>query len=542
MTNTARIAALQLRAFDIEDAAASLTHTLAQIDAAAATERPDIIALPEVTYPGYFMQRDDLAAYGIPSTADAADAIAAAARRHRIYVAAGMALDAPGGGYTNAAVLFGRDGSVVGTYAKSFLWHFDKRWFVRGDAYPVFETDLARVGMLVCADGRLPEIARALALNGAQIVLDLTAWVSGARRPEGLETIQREYLMPVRAAENGVWVVAADKCGVEAESIVYAGRSCVIRPDGAYAAELGPQEEGALVFDVPVVDAAPPIGRRPELYAALAEPTEALPVLASLGEPLVIADEDRRIAVAQLTLPPDAARFLSTARRWAERQALQDADVLVLPATPAALREGYDADLVHGSMMEIAKRTGVMLAYTTWEANGGRSMHLVGRDGQRASHAQTHSAPDEGIDAGALGAAVSPVVEAAVGRVGLMVGAEGFVPEVARSLMLRGAEVILWCADTSTMATGLFVRARAEENRLWVACAGAPTATGATMIVDPSGRVAAVALEGRELCVGVEVNRTLAHQKSRAPGTDVVRDRQPATYGALVQTRVATQR
>jgi hypothetical protein len=66
-------------------------------------------------------------------------------------------------------------------------------------------------------------------------------------------------------------------------------------------------------------------------------------------------------------------------------------------------------------------------------------------------------------------------------------------------------------------------------------CAAAPTANGATAIVEPSGRVLAVALEGRELAVGAEVNRALAHVKQRAPGTDVVRNRQPSTYGALVR-------
>jgi predicted amidohydrolase len=204
MERTARIALLQLPAFSLEQAAESLAHTLQRIDEVAARERPDIIALPEVTYPAYFLGRADLVGCGVLSPAEAADRFAAKAREHGVYIAAGLALYAPGGGYANGALLFGRDGAVVGRYDKSFLWAFDTRWFSPGGAYPVFETDVGRVGILICADGRMPEIARSLALNGAQIVLDLTAWVSSGRRAADLTTTQVQHLVPLRAMENGV--------------------------------------------------------------------------------------------------------------------------------------------------------------------------------------------------------------------------------------------------------------------------------------------------------------------------------------------------
>ena len=84
----------------------------------------------------------------------------------------------------------------------------------------------------------------------------------------------------------------------------------------------------------------------------------------------------------------------------------------------------------------------------------------------------------------------------------------------------------------------IVARCRAEENRVFVACAAAPTANGATMIVDPGGRVArAGARRSRRWPFRREVNRALAHIKQRAPGTDIVKHRQPATYGAI--TRIA---
>ena len=604
---TARIALLQLPAFGVEDAGASLAYSLRRIDEVAAVERPDLIALPEVTYPAYFLGRADLRDTGLLSADEVMAAFAAKAREHGVYVAVGLAVereDAPaftvhssqftvsdetpdgddaasGGGvaegtgiggtraesprhkvapgiapgvasgvtpggaadppvaarYANGAVLFGRDGAIVGRYEKSFLFHFDTRWFAAGSAYPVFETDIGRIGMLVCADGRLPEIARSLTLNGAQLILNLTAWVSGARRVDELSTPQREFLMPTRAAENGVWIAACDKFGIEADSIVYAGRSCFIDPTGAVVAELGPNEDAALVYDVPIVDAAPRVERRPELYAALSQPTESLPVMRWLDEAFVLSEHERRIAVAQITMPATGDAFVEQARRHVERQAIMQDDLIVFPATPSRLRTAYAHDAVLAGISAIARDTGMMIAFTVSEpdADGWRTMILVGPKGVITTHRQTHKPPGPRFATMPLGDEPSPVTMTPIGRVGLMVAAEGFVPEVARSLMLRGAEFILWCGDdpgSPMMQT--VARCRAEENRVFVACAAAPSENGATAIFDPAGRQLAVALERRELVVSADVNRVYSHSKQRAPGTDVVRNRQPETYGGLV--------
>jgi len=541
MNKTARVALLQLPAFSMEDAEASLAHTLRRIDevVGADKQKPDLVALPEVTYPAYFMGTKDLAECGVLSPAEAVKRFAAKAREHGIYIAVGLALEARDGGYANSAALFGRDGSLVGRYDKSFLWHFDNRWFAQGSAYPVFETDIGRIGMLVCADGRLPEIARILTLNGAQIILDLTAWVSGGRQPAELTTTQYEYLMRTRAAENGVWIACADKCAVEAESIVYAGRSCFIDPGGNVVAALGPGEEGALVHDVPVTDAPLPVTRRPELYGVLSHPTESLPVLRTLEEAFVPQEQEQRIAAVQVTMPATGTEFLSAARRHVERQRLMDARLVLFPATPSRRRQAYDHDEVLEGMQAIAEDTGVGVSFVVWDPDGDghRTMYLVGERGWIGAHRQSHKPPGERFATMPLGNDACPVFHTPMGRVGMMLTAEGYVPEVARSLMLRGAEIILWAGDDPSLSMLHAARTRAEENRVFVATAAAPSANGATLIADPNGRVLAVALEGRELAVGAEVNRAMAHIKERAPGTNVVRNRQPATYGAI--TRIA---
>jgi predicted amidohydrolase len=343
--------------------------------------------------------------------------------------------------------------------------------------------------------------------------------------------------MPVRALENGVWIACADKFGVEAESVVYCGRSCVIGPRGDVVAELGPGEDAALVYDIPLADPAPPVRRRPELYDVLAHPTDSLPVMRTLDEPLVPAQEDRRVAAVQMAMPASGAAFVTAARRHLTRLALHDADIAVFPATPGRLRTGYAHDEVLAGMADAARATGMMAAFTVSEgegATGRRAMYLVGPQGVVATHRQTHKPPDARFETMPMGDEPCPVVNTPAGRTGMIIAAELLVPEVARSLMLRGAEVLLVCADDPQTPLAPVVRSRADENRVFVACAAAP-AQGATMIVDPAGRVLAQALQGRDLSVSATVNRALSRLKAMAPGTDVVRGRLPATYGALVR-------
>ena len=533
-----RVSLVQLRAFDLEEAAEGLRHTLEMIDRAAA-EQPDLIVLPEVTYPAYFLgSREEyhrarpLDAEGLVRT------FGGKAAQHGVYLVAGVAFPLESGEVANSALLFAPDGSLAGRYDKSFLWHFDRRWFQGGAHYPVFETPLGRLGLLICADGRMPEIARCLALGSAQVIVDATAWVSWGRQPSELSNPQPEYMMSARAIENGVWVVAAGKVGMEAGSIVYCGRSCVIDPRGRTLASAGTEEDTVLTFDLDPAEATgPPFARRPELYSDLTAPVDDLPAAHLPDEPLVVGRGGRRLAVLQATLPSSAAALVEEARRWVETLRRQDTDLLLFPATPVAHLDSYPAPELLPPLRELSEQSGVMLGVTLLEKDGGaryRTFYLL--DGgevllaHRQSHHGFHIAP-AGL---ALGDAPCPVVATRVGNVGAMLSAEGFVPEVARSLMLRGAEVLLWPADAPPFDVRPVARTRADENRVYLAVTTAPTSEGGAYVVDPTGRVMASALAGREMACSAQVNRALARWKEMAPATHVVLGRRPETYGLLV--------
>ena len=231
---------------ELDAADAALEDVIGAIAAAGALEA-DVVVLPECSYPGYvLLDRSPFARRAIPSPAEALRRIGEAARRAHINAAVGLANTGPGGRVRNEAVLVDRDGKLVGRYAKAHLWNFDRRWFAPGREYPVFDTDVGRVGMMICADGRVPEIARTLAHRGAWLILDPTAWVGVGPSYSAMPNPQVDFALRVRAIENGVWIAAADKWGSETGAVNYVGRSMVVRPDGEIVAR-APADATALI-------------------------------------------------------------------------------------------------------------------------------------------------------------------------------------------------------------------------------------------------------------------------------------------------------
>ena len=512
------VACCQLRAFDIEDAEANLQNVLRALDEAGAAGA-GLVLLPECSYPAYYLKdRQPYARPGVRPYPEVTALLAEKARKHGYWLAAGLAVPSASGGLTNSGVVFGPDGEIRGQYDKSFLWHFDTQWFERGDQFPVFDMGFCRAGILICADGRLPEVARSLALNGAEVILDLTAWVASGRETAKLSNIQCEYMMPVRAFENGVWVAAADKWGTEDGSIVYAGRSCVIDPLGVTRVCAPSDSETVLVYEIepmPPTELAP---RRPSLYGILTRPTPSLPVTALLEEELVPSRDNRRIAVAPGLETFDARAML--ARFEGLRR--QDADLVVFPGMAAP--DGWQVDL---SLLESGVRQmGGMLAFGT-STNGcmhGRSATLVTPDGAH-EHIATHG---RGITLAEL---PSPVVATPIGNIALLCGDEGQLPEVARSLTLEGADILAWPLFAADRMTEPVARTRSDENKVYVAAAW----PGGGIVTAPNGSVVAASPDGSGVAMTASVNRAMARWKDMAPGTHVINDRVPAAYGALTR-------
>ncbi|MCC7364455.1 MAG: carbon-nitrogen hydrolase family protein [Dehalococcoidia bacterium] len=512
-----RVALCQVRAYDLEDAETNLENLLRALDEAGAAGA-QLVALPECAYPAYYVRdADPYSRPGVRPYAEVLGMFAERARRYGYWLAAGMAVPHAGGTLTNSGVVISPEGERVGRYDKSFLWHFDNTWFERGRAFPVFDAGFCRFGVLICADGRQPEVARMLAVNGAEVIVDLTAWVSWGRTPGELTTTQCEYLMPVRAFENGAWVVAADKWGPEDGSIIYAGRSSVFDPAGV-SRVCGPSDRDAvIVYDLEPM-AGTPVPRRPALYGALTRPTETLGALALETQPLVPAEAGWRVGVVPGEGAFDASEL---ARRFAALRA-QDVDLVVAAGLPGGA--GWEDGL---AVLERAAREhggGIVAGIAANGAGPRQFAALVTADGVTL-HQATHG---EGL---ALGETNAILVPTPVGNVGVLAGAEGFVPEVPRALALDGADVLAWTAFEPHPMLERVARARADENRVYCAVAW----PGGGLVTNPDGAMLTAVPAGTGVAMAASGSCMFSRWKDRAPRTHVIRDRVPEAYGPLTR-------
>jgi predicted amidohydrolase len=242
-----------------------------------------LLVLPECAIPGYmFDSGEEALAYAEEIPGPSTEALQRECARIDLYVVCGL-LERDGDALRNAAVLVGPDG-LIGTYRKTHLPFLGVDRFVTpGDALPVFDTPLGRIGIEICYDLRFPEVTRTLALRGADMVAHPTNFPMAAK-------IQTELITVARAAENRIYLLTANRVGRE-RSGEFCGWSQIVDPFGKRLAEAGEREETLLVAEVDIEKARDKdyvipgeyelylFGhRRPELYGALVEETQAVEV------------------------------------------------------------------------------------------------------------------------------------------------------------------------------------------------------------------------------------------------------------------------
>jgi predicted amidohydrolase len=308
------VAAIQTRAYDRASFEARWPQVLTLV-ARAGAHGAELVVLPEGSAPAYVLGLEPVPQAQLDF---ATQTLAALAREHRMTIVYGSAKIVRDRTF-NAAICLGPDGTELGYAAKQFLWHFDRRWFAAGTTLEPIETPLGRLGVFVCADGRIPTIAATLVERGASALVMPTAWVTSGRDPATLENIQADLMANVRARENGVPFVVSNKVGIEAESVAYCGKSAIIAADGSFVAR-GNERDETIVFGEIEIDTA--AGRPHYTSAAVPQGSSPAPALAPRA----------RIA---FTLARDAAEIA----RLAEYAALADATLLVAgaPSSNAAL-------------------------------------------------------------------------------------------------------------------------------------------------------------------------------------------------------------
>ncbi len=236
--------------------------------AQAAAEGADLVVLPELFSTGYELNivGPRITELAEPVDGPTVSALQEAARAAGCYVVAGLALtyDLPGVVF-NSAVFIDREGNLAGTYDKQHLWALERFYFRSGEGSPVFDTDFGRIGVLICYDLGFPEVARMLALQGAELLVCPSAWCA-----EDMDVW--DVNVPARALENTVFMAAVNRFGCE-DKLVMPGHTRICNPRGHIVAELQEEAEGILHAELDLEEVveyrvrSPYLrDRRPDLY------------------------------------------------------------------------------------------------------------------------------------------------------------------------------------------------------------------------------------------------------------------------------------
>lgn len=210
---------------------------LATVEAVLAdTPSADLVVFPELFLPGYTTTGlDDLA-----ESLDGArvSALRAAAARHRTALVLGIAERRDDQRVANSALAIDADGRIAGCYRKMQLFGDEAGAFVAGDSLDVVELAGVRVGLMICFDIEFPEVARALAVGGAAMLVSISANM----RPFGAD---HRLCVQARALENRRPHVYVNQVGV-GEHFLFTGDSCYADAAGRVR-ESGPPHAQALV-------------------------------------------------------------------------------------------------------------------------------------------------------------------------------------------------------------------------------------------------------------------------------------------------------
>lgn len=219
---------------------------------AAAEQGAQLAVLPELASSGYVFAGEGEAA-ALAEDADTGKTVAAlvdVCRRRNLHVVAGLNEQGDGCRH-NSAVVLGPAGRLA-TYRKLHLFYDEQTWFRAGQEVVVVDLPTARVGVAICYDLWFPELARALALRGAEVLAVPTNWVASFRPRLHDEHgyCQGDIMAMAAAAANGTAVACADRVGEE-RGVTFLGASIIVGPDGwPLAGPASPDADQLLVADV----------------------------------------------------------------------------------------------------------------------------------------------------------------------------------------------------------------------------------------------------------------------------------------------------
>ena len=250
------------------------SQNLERICAVLSGVEADIVVLPELPFTGYYFEnREELRSVAEDvCESPTVESLSNLCRDNDFYLVTGFAERDKEKLY-NSALLISPSG-IVCSYRKLHLFNTEKEYFDPGDTpLQTFEVRGAKVGLMICFDWVFPEVARTLALQGADLLC----------HPSNLVLTYCQKTMLTRCLENSVFAVTANRTGTENRprgKLVFTGQSQIVGPKGDIIAFSNSQSQELIIREIDIDSARDKSitdnndllsDRRPEYYKTLVD-------------------------------------------------------------------------------------------------------------------------------------------------------------------------------------------------------------------------------------------------------------------------------
>ena len=514
------------------DLTQNLATALRMIDQAA-NNNPDLIVLPEFcNHASWYDDKKHCWNVSLERDGSWLKAISDKAEQHQCYIVVNATLRRDSATCSGTSFLYGPNGALLGSSDKQVLMGHENDLLEKAsEVSPVVKTEIGRIGMYACMDGVINETPRGLALSGAEILCNSL---------NSFAYDEASLHVPVRAAENKVFIVAANKVGslipeeqlepvssaihIPSYFLAGAGESQIVAPDGTVLAKAPITGEAVIYADI-IVDAATnkrrPDGtdifasRRPELYGAISKAPKSQdhkPGTERLTSAIIQPNGDGDSAIN------DAANQL-LAFHDKSIQLVTLPELFFISSEHKDVAKTLELSILAVESLKRSCAPGQLVATSILEKHGNDLFHfgvLIDQSGIVFRQAQLHRCNRHSEEI-KLGDEIN-IYQNEFAAIAVIVGDDSIYPETFRLAAIAGAEVVaLPCnvQETWEIETGLVERA--AENRLNIIAASNPTIAGASIICAlPYDFTILTPWEHRKF--DGNINFPIIHKASRSPG------------------------
>ncbi|MGF7184847.1 putative amidohydrolase [Desulfitispora alkaliphila] len=229
-----QVAAIQMTPI-MNDIESNLKRGLQLIDQASYQEA-DLIVFPELWTTGYYLSKEAFTHLAETPDGQTITSIQEAALSANASIVCPFVEQGYDDNlYVSAAIISNR-GELQGIVHKSMLWGREQHIFTEGKLnYPVFDTKIGKIGVLICYEMEFPETSRLLTLGGAELIVCPSVWSMAASHRWDIQ-------LPARALDNTVYVLGVNTVGNNS-----CGKSKLVSPLGDILAEASDKKEELLV-------------------------------------------------------------------------------------------------------------------------------------------------------------------------------------------------------------------------------------------------------------------------------------------------------